>query len=126
MEKESQQINERLLRITGSAFLENDIDMDNRFKFEGECEPYSREEKDRQDGSYDIIYKAKFCGLLNVEQGGKKILAKDRTSKSRRLKGAIWYLGQEQGVDDDNIFYEVVMDKILVNLPEIWEIIKSR
>ena len=122
-------INDNILRITGGASLDREVDPSKRLLINGgELCVYSVEKRDNQDGTFNLIYKAKFVSEIGFNQEGKPIRGTDKTAKSRKLRGAIWHLSADtdMGGLDEEQFYEVVMDKIIINLPEIWEFIKSK
>jgi hypothetical protein len=122
-------INENILKITGGASLDREVEPSKNLLIKnGELSVYSVEKRDNQNGSFNLIYKAKFVSEIDFVQEGKPIRGADKTSKSKKLRGAIWHLSSEadMGGLDEEQFYEVVMDKIVLNLPEIWQFVKDK
>ena len=120
-------INEHILRLTGGATLQGGLEADKTSNItKGEFDIFSVEYRDNQDGTFNKIYKGKFISELVIDQFGKTIRGIDKTKKSRKLRGAIYYLGGEEKVDDEDLFYGMVMDKLIANLSEVWEYIKSK
>ena len=109
--------NEHLIKITGSAFLNESIDPSKGIVItRAEVECYSVEKKDNFDGTADIIYKTKFTSTIEIEQNGKKISGKDKSTKSRQMRKSIYVqLSTNDG------FYENTMDLFMRHLPEIYD-----
>lgn len=122
-------INDNILKITGGVSLGDPIEPSKNILLKnGELSVYEVSKRDNQDGTFNMVYKAKFVSEVGFEQGNKPIRGSDKTSKSRKLRGAIWHLSSEidmGGMTEDQ-FYEVFMDKIIINLPEIWEFVKTK
>ena len=122
----SKNINSYQLGITGNNEIESPINTENYATVKGEISVYETRLKDNNDGSYDKIFKAKFTKGAEVEQGGKVIKGKDKRRKSVKLRHAIWRMGEAEGVEDREAFYDVVMDKVIYNLEDIWQEIKVK
>lgn len=76
----------------------------------------------REDGTFDKVYKGKFFGGSQVQQSGKKpIKGKDKRGLSKRLRGAIYFKSQDEGLDDDEE-YKGFMNWILRSLNTLWEL----
>ena len=122
-------INEFVLKITGGISLNQPLDKALRSNLKkGEFDIYEVAKRDNQDGTYNMIYKAKFVSAVEIEQGVKKITGKDKSGRSFKLRGAIWHLSGDTdtaGMDFET-FYSLVMDKIIGNLNIIWELIKKK
>lgn len=120
-------MNSHILKITGSCELSGELDPSQTVKIQdGDIDIYAVEKRDNQDGSFTIAYKGKFTSAVEYEQNGKVMRGSDKKGKSKKLRGAIWYLGEEENAEDKELFYGMVMDKIIIHLPEIWEFIKNK
>jgi len=119
-------LNERVLGITGGACFFEEIDAQKDIYIKGTIDVYSVAKVDRQDGTFDMKYKGKFIDAIELTQGQKKIIGRDKTGKSKKLRGAIYALGQAYANGNDEMFYETVMNKIIVNLEEIWMSIRNK
>ncbi len=114
-------MNSYSLKIIGRSELSDAIDTSKRFNIKGgELECYEVAKRDLQNGDFELIYKAKFTGPIEIEAAGKKILGKDKTRKSKKLRGAIYYL------DENEEFYDIFMDKLILNVEEVWRFLKDR
>jgi hypothetical protein len=120
-------INSFLLKITDSAELSGELDDTQTVKIsDADLDIYSITDKNNDDGSYDRIYKARITSAIEYEQNGKVMRGSDKKGKSKKLRGAIWFLGETEHAEDKELFYEIVMDKLIINLPEVWELLKNR
>lgn len=50
-----------------------------------------------------------------IDEGGTINNGKAK-SNAKRLRGAIWHLGEEKGVEDSEKFYNDMINKIIINL----------
>lgn len=82
-------------------------------------------EKRENGGEPEVIYKCKFTSHLELEQQGKKITAKDKTSHSQKLRKQLWFLAQEAGTDEE-LFYDGFMNKLRANLDEVILYLKNK
>jgi hypothetical protein len=115
------------LKITGSAELDRELDSEKEIDITaGTLSIYSVEHKDNFDGEKTIVYKSKFTSAIDLVQERMSLKGKPKNKKSIAMRKAIYILGLEEGNENDNeeLFYDVVMDKIILNLPEIWEKIR--
>lgn len=120
-------INSHILKITDGAELSDGLNPSMELKItDADLSIYSVEKKSNEDGTFDIKYKARITSAIEYEQNGKVMRGSDKKGKSKKLRGAIWYLGEEEHAEDKELFYGLVMDKIIINLPSIWEIIKNK
>ena len=120
-------INSHILKITDGAELSGELDPSMEVKItDADLAIYAVEKKSNEDGTFDIKYKARITSAIEYEQNGKVARGSDKKGKSKKLRGAIWYLGEEEHAEDKELFYEIVMNKLIINLPEVWTIIKNR
>ena len=82
---------------------------------------YAVEKSSNEDGTFTIKYKGKVVSAVILEQGKAVVRGADKHHKSKKLRGAIRAISLEEGVEDPEIFYKIVMDKIIYYLPEIWQ-----
>lgn len=121
-------INEYLLRISGSAAIVGQLNADTRIRIkDGELEIYSVEKLDKQDGTFDIKYKARFVSAIELEQTGKKIFGKDKQRRSQKLRQAIFALQSDRGIEvDSDEFYDSFMARMTFHLNDIYDWIKNK
>lgn len=120
-------INSHILKITDGAELSGKLDPSLELKItDAELSIYAVEKKSNEDGTFDIKYKARITSAIEYEQNGQAMRGSDKKGKSKKLRGAIWYLAQEENAEDKELFYTMVMDKLIIFLPEIWEYIKKK
>lgn len=120
-------INSHIIKITSGAELSGELDDTKTVKItDCDLDIYSITDKNNDDGSYNRIYKARITSAIEYEQSGKVMRGSDKKGWSKKLRGAIYFLGTEEKSEDSELFYEIVMRKIIVNLPEIWEIIRKK
>lgn len=116
-----------VLKITSGAEIAESLDPSKEVIIKNaEATIYEVAKHDLENGTFEIRYKARITSPVELEQSGKAIRGADKKGKSKKLRGAIHYLSIDEGVDDKELFYSMVMDKIIVNLPYIWELIKNK
>ncbi len=103
-------LNERLIKTTGALSILDDIEVDKSYRVGLDVEIYSQEQKSRQDGTYDVHYKAAVVGGEVLKETGEVIKAKDKKRQSQKLRQAIYAIGED---------YDKVMSLILANLEDI-------
>lgn len=119
-------INDYVLKITGGVSLPGPIlPSKNIILTRGELSVYEAAKRDNQDGSFNMLYKAKFVAGVDFEQGGRPIRGADKTSKSKKLRGAFYYVWAEESGMDFDPYYEIQMDKLIANLPEVINFLKK-
>jgi hypothetical protein len=119
-------MNSYILKITGGSELSDKIDSTKSFSVKADLDCYAIEKRDNNDGTFDFVYKSKIVSSIELTQGETKITGKDKKRKSQKLRGSIYALGLEESADDNELFYDIVMDKLIYYLPEIWQSIKNR
>lgn len=77
---------------------------------------------DKQESDmFDEVYKSKLVGSVIVKQGTKKpILTKSKRSQSQKLRQAMWCINPSEE------FYEIEMNKIIINLEEVIQYLKNK
>lgn len=101
------------LKITGAASIPEALEADKAIYIITELDCYAAEKRNKQDGSYEIVYKTKLVGAAELRQGEKKQISKNKTKASQRLRWAIEAKGRAQGVDDVELFYTNRMNEII-------------
>jgi hypothetical protein len=120
-------INEYILKITGGVCLGKELDASLVVKInEGELSIYEVSKRDNDDGTYDLVYKARFTSGIGLVQGGKAIRGRDRTSESKKTRYAIKCFFQEQGEIDTEEAYKTFQQKLRSNIHEVWDLLKSK
>lgn len=64
----SKQINEKIIRLTGSASFLREIDLGDDITLKVSATVVKTEDEDNQDGTKDVIYKAKIISVEEVEE----------------------------------------------------------
>ena len=119
---EEKEIKDYILKLSGKASLLQEIENDKEYNLRVNGETTAKTEVPNGDGSYNIIYKFQ-PKIIEIEgEGGEIIKTKDLRKKSQKLRGALYYLWQEQsGNLDQDEFYDRFMDKLLANLNGVVE-----
>lgn len=90
----------------------------------GEFDHLNYQEKPNQDGSADAIYTVSPIRIM-VQAGDKKLIAKVPKRSSQRLRIALWHLYQKNELPEElfDTYYNETMDRIVVNLPEVMNLL---
>jgi hypothetical protein len=116
-------IDRRKIKVSSfSSELEQTLNRELRTFLTIETEIYEVATQDQQDGTFNEIYKAKLVGSTVIKQVGQKeaFICKSKRSPSQRLRAAIWQ------VNEDDVYYEVLMNKIITNIEEVAEFLKNK
>ena len=113
------EVNENILKITGSASLPEKLDLSKDYKLMIEGSVYKVEYSDNQDGTLNRIHKLKLItGEIETEKGWTKL--KDKTRWSQKLRVSIFAYGQEHFPEiDEEQFYESVMRGLVANADQL-------
>ena len=106
-------LNERQLKITGSVNFIEEIDTEKEVKIIGELEIYEVAKRNNQDGTFNLVYKAKFPRGVEIETTDKKIQTKDKTKASVLLRRKI------SQKNDSEEYYQKRMKQITAHYEEI-------
>ena len=112
MTKNSEDINEHILHLTGDASLPEALKKSKEYKLELNAGVYSVEQRDKQDGTYDVHYKAKLITAEILKESGDYKPLKIKGSQSdkwRRQVYAIWLENYATQFDDEE-FYQLIMN----------------
>ncbi len=70
---EPKEINEHIIKVSSSAcVLEKPLDRNKRYLIQMEIDIKDVQTPDKQDGTYDIVYKAKGIGLIAIQSEKEK------------------------------------------------------
>lgn len=100
--------------------LDKQLNENQRSVIMTEIEIYETAYRDKHDGTYDLIYKSKVNGATEIKQGGVLAKGKSKRTQSKKLRQAIWAINGEEE------FYQIQMDKIIVNIEEVVEFLKDK
>lgn len=120
-------INEHIIKISGGTYIDHELNTEKTQKIVGELQIYSKEFRDNQDGTHNLVYKAKFVGETALSEGNGVILSKDKTSSSKKLRWAVRQI-YDQGdypIEFDE-FYARCMQKITFWLPDVMQFLKTK
>lgn len=107
---------------TFSSELEAPLDRNLRSFITIEADIYDVGTPDNHDGTCDTVYRAKLVGSTIIRQEGQKTIIKGKSKRtnSQRLRAAIW------AINSDEVFYDVIMNKIIANIEEVIEFLKNK
>jgi len=121
------EINEKLLAITGKCCIGNSLQIDTEYTMATTISVYGSDTRSNNDGTQNEIFKSKITDTVTLINKGKIVLGKDKKRRSVALRGACYHLWEDLGQDFDfEAFYEMVMNKLIVQLPDIWDNIKDK
>jgi len=106
-----------------TAELPGEVDRNLRGFIKTEIEIHEVATQDNHDGTFNQVYKAKVVGATELEQMGNVVRSKSKRKHSQRLRGSIFYLAQELGVDEEEL-YDRFMNGVIANAAGVWEFVK--
>jgi hypothetical protein len=122
----NENIDERILRITGSCCILENLLNDTDYILTAPITTYSTDEKrSNQDGSYNLNFKAKITGAVELESKGHTIHGKKKGSQSKLLRSLIMGKAIEMGQESD-AYYSIIMNKIINNLDDLILFLKNK
>jgi hypothetical protein len=102
------ELNSNFIQLSGKAEIDTPLELSRDYDVMIRCNCTSIQKQDRQDQTYDFIYKIRPTGTIGmIDDKGEVKAAKVIGSKSKKLRWEI------EKVDD----YDMVMD-ICINHPE--------
>lgn len=104
--------------------LEDELDSNLRCFVLTEVEVYETAMRDNEDGTFDRIVKAKVVGATEIKQGDKTVKGKSKRKLSQRLRGALYYRAEADGLNIDEE-YEKFMNWLIVHNTTVWEMYKQ-
>ncbi len=128
MNNSEKTINEHILRITGSANLPNGLEIGKRYILEIEADIYDISQRDNQDETMNLTYKAKQTGNTKILDNGKIIIkAESKKTRSQKMHGAIWVQHNMLGLTEPfEEYYDRIMRKMTVYIPEIISFLETK
>jgi hypothetical protein len=110
------QINEHVLRLSGTAYLETELPRGKTLIIAAEMQETKREEVPNEDSTYNIIYTVKPLRVLERKEGGQSIPIKVKNRNSVRIRAAIMRAHSTLQKDGDaEQFYDKFADKLCQN-----------
>ena len=97
------------LKITGGMDMETEPTTGHDLIIQLPVSIYSKETKDNQDGTFNVVYKAKACGAIEARQGDQRIQGKDKTKDSKKTRDFLYWQGESYNVVDHESFYSDVL-----------------
>lgn len=91
-------------------------------KITADCNSVTKQ--NNEDGTFTYKHKLKQLTAEIVKDNGEIIKVLDNKSQSKKLRGQLWAIGQEKGMDGQ-AFYEEQMTKIRHHLPCVLEYMES-
>ena len=94
-------IREYILRISGSANIEQPLKSDHDYALGLIANVYAVEKKSNQDNSYNLVYKCKPTGEISIKSDlGEKIVAQVKgSSLSKRMRDKWFAIGYDYDED---------------------------
>lgn len=117
------EINTRKIKCSSfSSEIEKPLDRNLRTFITAETEIYEVGTQDNNDGTYNELYKCKLVGSTIIQQTGvkEKYVGKSKRTPSQKLKQAIWC------IEPDDSYYEMLIDKIVLNLEDVIQYLKDK
>lgn len=71
-----------------------------------------------EDENFVYTYNLENVDLTTIIDEGKTIKGEPK-SASKKLRGAIFYKGEELGVEDSEKFYQDIINKLIINLDDV-------
>lgn len=126
MPQSSMEINDRLLSISGSASITDDLLNDTEYLLSAEITTFSvGDQRSNNNGSVNIHNKAKITGLVVLTKGETIIHGHEKTPKaSRKLRFDIEELAEAKG-EDKETFYQNYISKLIEHTDEVYIFLKT-
>lgn len=123
-------INEKILKISNAGVnIPEELELGHRYSLKGLFDVIDITDRDNQNGTKNRIYKVRSNGEMELELNGKIVKAKEKSSQSKKLHGALWNSWNSDEIENVKNFddyYNEKMFKIRKYLPDILEMIKNR
>lgn len=71
-----------------------------------------------EDDNFIYTYNLENVDITTIIDEGKTIKGEPK-SASKKLRGAIFYKGEELGVEDSEKFYQEIINKLIINLDDV-------
>lgn len=110
------QINEHILKLSGTAYLETELPRGKTLIFAGEFQETKREEVPNEDGTVNMLYHVKPLRVLEKREGGQSIPIKVKNKNSVRIRAAVMRAHAELQRDGEaESFYDKFTDSLTQN-----------
>lgn len=120
------QINENILRLTGSFNLPSALKNAHDYKLIVEGSIDGVNERPNYDGTFDLIHKFKPITGEIVNEKGKSLALKDKTSESVKNRRLVMAMAGSEGWDEDEIYSQFFgWFRTPENFDVIWEKFKK-
>lgn len=122
------EINEKILRFVGSASIPDKLEVGEDLTLGVNVNVYSAEVKNNEDGTGNEIYRCRPTGeVLITRKWGKPMKGRSKSSSSKQLRNAFYYLHTENNITEDLEEWRIKqMNLIIAKLPEVIEFLKSK
>lgn len=118
--------NRFIIKITGTAEIDRLLEFGKDYEVQVKTEVRSINKIPQDDGTFDYMTSLRQSHVELIVDG-EKVAAKDKSKKSQKLRGALYYQWQESKSDTDfEAYYEIAMSKLILNLPEVIQYLKNK
>jgi len=111
-------MNSYTTQITGLSEITEPLEIGKNYTILITADCNSITKQNNEDGSFTYKHKLKQLTAEITKDNGEVIKVKDKRSQSQKLRGQLWAIGEEKGLNGDE-YYEAKMIKIRHYLPEI-------
>jgi hypothetical protein len=115
------EINEKIIKITGSANIEKQLEQDHDYAVGVNANCSKTELRSNQDGSQDLIYTLKMLGEVSLEDLGEKTRKAKISGKAKGTYSQKWRWIVENYPED----YDKFMAKMLRHPDKIIEFVNN-
>ena len=121
--REAHMSEEYLIQLKGKASLGRPLQISKNYTIAAKFDITSEQKKDRQDGTYAIIYTGEPTGEIAVQnENGDTISLKPKSSVSKTMRSLIWRHWKDSNSElSEDEFYKRVGQIIMDDLPAIIE-----
>src|SRR3990167_831966 len=115
--KDPEQQNEYAILLTKKAYIPDPLAIGNTYTIQAEGDIISSTETDNDNGTHLLVYKFVPHTISVIDDKGKKVDARFKSTRSQQLRRALWKLWQiaGEGISEED-FYDREMVKILSNV----------
>ena len=115
--KDPEQQNEYAILLTKKAYIPDPLAIGNTYTIQAEGDIISATETDNDNGTHLLVYKFVPHTISVIDDKGKKVDARFKSTRSQQLRRALWKLWQiaGEGISEED-FYDREMVKILSNV----------
>lgn len=117
------EIDKRKIKVnTFSSEIEKPLKQDLRTYITIESDIYATEYQDNGDGTFNEVFKCRLVGSTIIKQQGQKdfLVGKSKRTKSQKLRAVIFNDIPEES------YYDIMMDKLIMNWEEVRDFLKNK